>query len=398
MSAATGWPAAAAVFAGGLVCGAYIGKVPPALPLQREALGLGLVESGFIATTLNAIGLACGMFFGVLCDRLGHKRVGLAGLAIMAAAGALGAIADDFVSLLASRFFEGIGFMLYAVAGSALMAATMPAGRERLKAMGLWSAYMPTGGSLALLAAPPLLAVWGWRGLWVVLAGAAAVCFVLVARAAPAPRYGGVGSLRLAVESLTQPAGVVLALLFAFYVAQWTSVMIWLPTFLADERGAAPGTASLLTALMVLANVPGNLAGGWLLSRGVRRGSLIVAACAVMAATDAAMLAATLPDGLRYGACLAFSMCAGVIPASVFSGVVVHARTPAHIGTTNGMVMQTSQAAQFAAPILLAWLAASGGGWSASLWGMLGFAAGGALCGLAITRIERSMKQGQTRV
>ena len=88
-------------------------------------------------------------------------------------------------------------------------------------------------------------------------------------------------SLKLALESLAQPASVALALLFAFYVAQWTSVMIWLPTFLADERGAAPGVASLLTALMVLANVPGNLGGG-LLSRGVRRGPLILAAAAIM--------------------------------------------------------------------------------------------------------------------
>ncbi|MDW8468498.1 MAG: MFS transporter [Burkholderiales bacterium] len=192
-------------------------------------------------------------------------------------------------------------------------------------------------------------------------------------------------------ESLAQPAGLALAALFAFYVAQWTSVMVWLPTFLAEERAAAQGTASLLTALMVLANVPGNLAGGWLLSRGVRRGRLILFACAAMAATDAAMLSPALPDAVRYGACLVFSLCAGVIPACVFSGVVVHARTPAHVGTTNGLVMQTSQAGQFFGPIALAWLAA-GGGWSASLWAMLGFAAGGALCGLAVARIEHKAK------
>ena len=79
----TRWPAVWAVFAGGLVCGAYIGKVPPALPLQREELGLSLVESGFIATTFNAIGMAVGMFVGILCDRFGHKRLGLAGLGML---------------------------------------------------------------------------------------------------------------------------------------------------------------------------------------------------------------------------------------------------------------------------------------------------------------------------
>ncbi len=384
----TRWPAVWAVFAGGLVCGAYIGKVPPALPLQREELGLTLVESGFIATTFNIIGLLVGMFIGVLCDRFGHKRLGLAGLAVMGLAGLLGAAAWDFSSLLASRFFEGVGFILFAVAGSALMAATSADPRDRPKVMGLWSAYMPSGGSAAMLLAPLMLAAWGWRGLWVALAVVAAMCFVLVARLAPTPRYGSVRSMKLALESLAQPASIALSLLFAFYVAQWTSVMIWLPTFLVEERGASAGVASLMTALMVLVNVPGNIGGGWLLARGIRRGPLVLAACAVMVVTDIGMLTSALPDALRYASCLAFSMCAGVIPACIFSGVVVHAKTPEHIGTTNGMVMQTSQAGQFFGPILLAWLATSFGGWGASLWAMLAFAAGGALCGYAILRIE----------
>ena len=69
------WDAVWAVFAAGLACGAYIGKVPPALPSQRAELGLSLVESGFIATTFNLIGLAVGMFVGVLCDRFGHLHL-----------------------------------------------------------------------------------------------------------------------------------------------------------------------------------------------------------------------------------------------------------------------------------------------------------------------------------
>jgi MFS family permease len=388
LNGGTRWPAVWAVFAGGLVCGAYIGKVPPALPLQREELGLTLVESGFIATTFNVIGLLVGMFVGVLCDRFGHKRLGLAGLAVMTLAGLFGAAAWDFSSLLGSRFFEGLGFMLFAVSGSALMAASAADNRDRPKIMGLWSAYMPSGGSAAMLLAPLLLAAWGWRGLWVTLALVAALCFVLVARYAPTPRYGTVGSMKLALESLAQPGSVALALLFAFYVGQWSSVMIWLPTFLVDERGVAPGVASLLTALMVLVNVPGNIGGGWLLTHGVRRGSLILAACAVMIVTDIGMLSDLLPDGLRYVSSLAFSMCAGVIPACIFSGVVVHAKTPQHVGTTNGMVMQTSQAGQFFAPVLLAWLASNFGGWGASLWAMLAFAACGAACGYAVMRIE----------
>ena len=251
---------------------------------------------------------------------------------------------------------------------------------------------MPSGGCLALLAAPLVIGAWGWRELWAGLALAAAACFALVARAVPAPRYGRVGSLQLVLETLAQKGNIALALLFACYVAQWTSVMIWLPTFAVDERGASATVAALLTALMVLANVPGNLAGGWLLARGVRRGPLVIAASAIAALSELAMLNDALPDALRFAMVLVFSACTGVIPASIFAGLPVHAKTAQHIGTGNGMVMQASQAGQFFGPLLIAWLASRFGGWDAALWAMLAFAAGGGACGAAILRIERRMR------
>ena len=382
------WPAVWAVFAGGLVAGAYIGKVPPALPVLRAELGLTLVQSGFVATTFNLVGGLAGMLAGVLADRFGPKRLALLGLAILSAGGFLGAAAGGFATLLLARFLEGAGFILFTVAGAALMTAAAPEPRARAKALSLWSAYMPAGGSLALLAAPLVIAAAGWRGLWVALALIAAGAFALVARYALAPRAGRVGSLRLALESLSQPGSLVLALMFAFYVAQWTSVMIWLPTFVVDERGGSDAAAALLTALMVLINVPGNLAGGWLLARGVRRGAMTIAAFAIMALCAVGMLLDVLPNLPRFLLVLAFSSCAGVIPAAVFSGVPLHARSSRHVGTSNGLVMQSSQASQFVAPILLVWMASRFGGWGASLSAMLAFAACGAACGFALEFIE----------
>ena len=378
------------MFAGGLACGAFFGKVPPALPTMRGELGLSLVESGFIATMVNALGAVAGMLMGLLCDRFGHKRLGLLGLAVMALGGLLGAAADGYPMLLLSRFLEGAGFITFSVTGAAIINASVSSVADRNRAMGIWTAYMPSGGALAMLAAPMAMAQFGWRGYWVVLSVAALASVLLVWRVVPPARSGGVGGLRLAVESLRQPGSLVLTVLFCFYVAQWTSVMVWLPTFVVDERGGTAATAAFLGALMVLANVPGNLAGGWLLSRGARRGPLIIAASAAAAACSVGMLRDWLPDGGRFALVLAFSCVAGIIPASIFSGLAVHARTAGHIGTTNGMVMQGAQVGQLAGPILLAWLASHFGGWGATLWGMLAFAFLCALCGLVVGRIERS--------
>lgn len=388
----TKWPAVWAIFAGGLVAGAYMTKVAPALPGLRDELGLTLVESGLIATTFNLMGMLVGMLAGVLCDRFGHKRLALAGLLILALGGLLGAFAQGFGSLLLARFLEGVGFIVFVVSAVTLMNAAATTPRDRAKALGLWSAYMPTGGTIALLAAPWLIAAWGWRGLWVALALLAVASALALARFAPASSYGQVSSMRLVAESLARGGNIAMALLFAFYVAQWTSIMVWLPTFLIDEHRLSAGAAAYATALYVLINAPGNLTGGWLLARGVPRGMLIVAGAAIAAACEIGMFLEALPAAARYVLVLAFSFSAGVIPASVFSGLPVHARTPQHIGTGNGIVMQASQAGQFLGPLALAWIATHFGGWHASLWVLLAFAAGAVTCGVAIGAIENRIK------
>jgi MFS transporter, DHA1 family, inner membrane transport protein len=391
-SGVTNWPAVWAIFAGGLVAGAYMTKVAPAIPGLRDELGLTLVEAGLIATTFNLMGMLVGIVAGVLCDRFGHKTFALAGLAILTLGGALGAFAQGFGSLLLSRFLEGVGFIAFVVSAVALMNAAAATPRDRAKALGLWSAYMPTGGTIALLASPWLITAWGWRGLWIVISALAVVSAVALARLVPASRYGQVSSMRLVAESLASAGNIAMALLFAFYVAQWTSIMVWLPTFLVDEHRLSAGTAAYATALFVLINAPGNLTGGWLLARGIPRGVLIVAGATIAGLCELGMFVDALPAAVRYVLVLAFSFFAGVIPASVFSGLPLHARTPQHIGTGNGIVMQASQVGQFLGPMALAWMATQFGGWHASLWVLLAFAAGAVACGVAIGAIENRIK------
>jgi MFS family permease len=388
----TNWRGIWAVFVGGLVAGAYMTKVPPALPQLRAELELSLVESTFIVTTFNVLGMLVGMLAGMLGDRYGRKRLALTGLGLLAAGGIGGALVSGFLPLLVSRFVEGVGFILFAVPAPALMSAMAADPRERAKALSIWSAYMPTGGTIALLAAPLFIAAWSWRALWVALAIAAALAAGIVARSVPETPKARVGSLRLVVESLAQSGNISMALLFAFYVAQWTSVMVWLPTFLA-EHGMSTAAASVATALMVLVNAPGNLLGGWLLSRGVPRGSLIIGASAVAALCEIGMLSAALPGGVRFGLVLLFSLSVGVIPASIFAGLPVHARSPQHIATGNGMVLQFSNLGQFFGPLAIAWIASRLGGWEATLSAMLAFAAASAACGAALTVIENRMKR-----
>ena len=390
------WRGIWAVYIGGLVAGAYMTKVPPALPQLRAELGLSLIESTFIVTTFNVLGMLVGLLAGMFGDRFGRRRLALTGLTLMALGGAFGALVHDFALLLVSRFVEGVGFILFAIPAPALMSGMAGSARDRAKALGLWSSYMPTGGTLALLAAPLFIAQWSWRPLWLALALAAVCAAVLCARAVPPVRPARVGSWRLIAESLARPGNWVLSLLFACYVAQWTSVMVWLPTFLG-EHGLSTTGAATATALMVLVNAPGNLLGGWLLSRGVRRGALVICACAIAALCELGMLRIGLPDGVRFALVIVFSFCTGVIPASIFSGLPVHARSSEHIATGTGMVQQFSNLGQFFGPLAIAWIASRFGAWEAARSVMLVFAACGALCGLAVAFIERRLPGARIR-
>ena len=393
----TRWKAVWIIFAAGLAAGAHICKVPPALPMLREDFALTLVQSGFIATMFYVMGGLAGVFAGAIVDRYGQKRFALIGLGLMSAGGLVGVFAQDYAGLLASRFLEGIGFVLLTVAGAPLLAeVTRPT--DRPMAFSLWSAYMPAGGALALLAAPIALATYGWRSLWLGVALYTALVAVLLARNVPAPRFGGgIASWRLITESVTRPGCLALCVVFMCYVAQWSSLMIWLPTFLVDERGAAQTTASLVTALYVGMNIPGVLAGGWVLKQGVPRWSVIVAASLGMCLAAIGALSAALPDALRLACVLAFSMVGGLIPTAVLSGGPVHARSPQHIGTTQGMIMQASQFGQFFGPLLIALAAQRLGGWSASIGTILMFAALCAGAGLAVGRFERLLaRPGQS--
>jgi cyanate permease len=384
----TDWPAASIVFAGGLAAGALMTKVAPALPTMRADLDLSLVESGFLQTMMYIVGGAFGVFAGALADRFGQKRFALAGLLSMVAGAALGAVGEDFVTLLVSRFVEGVGFIVFIVAAAPLLVqATAPA--DRPTAFAFWACYMPAGGTLALLAAPLALASFGWRGLWIGLAIFTTIVAVLLVRRVPAPSFGGeVASVRLLRESLGRPGVLALCAAFICYVGQWVSVMTWLPTFVVEERGASAATASLLTAAFVAINMPGNVAAGLLMRRGVSRSAILAAGAAAMGFSAIGMLTSAAPDWVRIACLLAFSLLGGFIPSAVLSGTPVHARSPQHVATTYGMVMQASHLGQFVLPIVVAWSATRFGGWSASLGTMLGLAAVGVVAAIAVGRCE----------
>src|SRR5262249_24054935 len=141
-----------------------------------------------------------------------------------------------------------------------------------------------------------------------------------------------------------------LALCFATYTASYLCIASFLPTLLIREAAFSQLRAATMTALVVAANVFGNLFSGWLLQKGARRARLVVVATIRMGGLSLAVDAPELAPAAKLAAAFVYSFVGGLLPAAILGGAAVHAPSPAQIGTTNGLILQWGNAGQLAAP------------------------------------------------
>ena len=173
------------VILSGMVAALHVGKIPPAIPVLREALGLTLVEAGFLLSMVQMAGMLVGVFVGVATDSIGRRRSVITGQSILAIASFCGIWAQRPADLLVLRAFEGFGFLLIVLPAPSLIRQLVPLGKLTLY-LGLWGTYMATGTSLALIAAPAIMSMLGWHGWWGVLAGFSAAMALWVLLEVPA--------------------------------------------------------------------------------------------------------------------------------------------------------------------------------------------------------------------
>jgi len=380
-------PALVVVLAG-ISAALHIGKLPPALPVLRDALHITLVQAGFLLSLVQVAGMTLGLAIGAAADSLGPRRTMVLGLVILSIASLLGGAASTPEALLALRAAEGVGFLLGSLPAPGLIRRLVEP--RRLAAMlGLWGAYMPFGTAAALLLGPAFMAGLGWPGWWWLLGGLslfmAGVLWLAVPATVDRGRAGAVDLRAPIVRTITARGPWLASLAFAVYSAQWLAVIGFLPTIYA-QAGLATAYAAVATAFAAAVNMVGNIASGRLLQRGIAAPRLLQ--CGYVAMGIGAVLAfaswgegASWQAAVRYAGVLLFSMVGGLVPGTLFSVAVRVAPDEGTLSTTVGWMQQWSAFGQFAGPPLAAWAAARAGGWHLT-WLVTGACA---LAGLAIT-------------
>jgi MFS family permease len=394
----TPWGKVFLLVGAGVVASFQIGKVPPVLPGIRIDLQMSLFLVSWVLSIFNLTGLFLGPVAGALADRLGHRRLLLWGLVIQAGGSFVGALAGSPAVLLGTRVLEGLGFLIIATSAPALIFKIVRPDQIRL-ALGFWSAFVPIGMTLIMFGSPLVIGLFGWRGLWranaLILLGYA---LVLMIRTRDLTRIaeGSKAGWRLILEDVwktaSAPGPAVLALIFSTYALEWVTVMGFFPTLLMENRGFQAGSSSLLTAIMVAVNIPGNFTGGWLLQRGLPRWRIIAFSSLVMAAASTVIFISEFPFGLQYLACLIFSGVGGMIPAAVFGGAPVFAPSLKLVATTNGLIVQGSQFGQVIGPPLLAWMVSATGTWQTAPWLLIPAALLGAALALVLAVLEKKSR------
>jgi EmrB/QacA subfamily drug resistance transporter len=146
-------------------------------------------------------------------DILGRRRMFLAGIVIFTLASLAGGLATSAGLLLAARAVQGIGGALASPAVLALVVSGFPEGRERVRALAVYSAVVTAGGSLGLVLGGMITQWASWR--WVLFVNVpigAAVTVLAPLFVTETPRQPGRFDLPGAV---TSTAGVA-ALVYAF--------------------------------------------------------------------------------------------------------------------------------------------------------------------------------------
>jgi MFS transporter, DHA2 family, methylenomycin A resistance protein len=142
--------------------------VNTALHAIGSSLGGGVAELQWVVTAYTIAFAAFILTAGALGDRIGAKRIFMAGFALFTAASVACALAPNAAILIAARAVQGLAAAILVPNSLALLSHAYTEDKARGRAVGIWAA----GASLALTAGPfvggALITLVGWRAIFLV--------------------------------------------------------------------------------------------------------------------------------------------------------------------------------------------------------------------------------------
>jgi EmrB/QacA subfamily drug resistance transporter len=197
-----------------------------ALPTIKRDVGFSEQSLSWI---LNAYTLIFGGFLllgGRLADRLGRRRLFMAGIGLFAAASLVCGVSQSEGELLVARGFQGLGGAMVSPAALSIILTTFAEGPERNRALAVWGSIAGAGGAVGLLLGGVLVQALSWRWVFFVNVPIGVAVLALAPRIVPESRSQTVGKGGYDIEGAVAVTLGTMALVFTLIKANswgWTS-------------------------------------------------------------------------------------------------------------------------------------------------------------------------------
>jgi MFS transporter, DHA1 family, quinolone resistance protein len=239
------------------------------IPKVVEQFQLSLTEAAaFHYVPMIFIGLS-GLFLGRLADRLGRKKVILAGLALYTLACIAFAFGDNFMFYLLLLGVCGLSIGLFKTGALALIGDVSSNADGHTRLMNRVEGFFGLGA----IAGPALVGIliaanMAWTQLYL-LAGL--ICAVLLALAwrmdYPAYQAQEQTSIWQSLVLVKDRYALAFSLAIACYVATEVAIFVWLPTLLQQYEGQYTTLAAHAITVFFILRTVGRFLAEWLLSR-----------------------------------------------------------------------------------------------------------------------------------
>lgn len=347
-----------------LISHLHIMVLPVLLPLLKDQMNVGFFELGLALTTFNIVTGVTQAPMGFLVDRVGAKRVLIAGLLL----GGLAFLSLGFTSsygwLIVAAVLAGLANCVYHPADYAILADSIS--QDRIgRAFSIHTFAGFVGGAIA----PPLLlglAAIGGLGSSLICAGlfawaTAAVVFLIPdqQRARAHTQAGGDVGAAADTASVLTPTVLALTGFFTLLALSHSAMYSFSIVALIASHGVSLAAATAaLTAYLTGAAV-GVLAGGVLADKTRRHGDVAAAGFALSAIIALAIAVFTLPVFVLITAMGLAGFLFGIIQPSR-DMLVRKAAPPGAAGRVFGIVTTGFNIGGIVGPLLFGWLMDSG--------------------------------------
>jgi EmrB/QacA subfamily drug resistance transporter len=151
----------------------------------QQTLHTTIAELQWIVNAYALLFASLMLAFGTLGDRLGRRRVMLAGVVVFVAGSLLGALARNTETVIAARGLMGIGAAACEPGTLSILRHVFPERRDRARALGIWAAVAGLALAMGPVIGGLLVGLGGWPAIFWFNVAAGALAFVAALRTVP---------------------------------------------------------------------------------------------------------------------------------------------------------------------------------------------------------------------